>query len=82
MAGLGEHQEIEIPQQLYPCNKTIFLEIDCLLSWRPKSLLLATLVLQCTLVITVILREIVSVLKKKKSGGRRWHPKSFTNDLA
>ena len=81
VAGLREHQGIEIPQQLCACNKTIFLEIDCLLSWRPKSSLLATPVLQCLLVITVILREIVSLLKKKKVEAGR-HPKSFTNDSA
>lgn len=66
MAGLREHQGIEIPQQLSLCNETIFLEIDCLLSWRPKSFLLATLVLQSILVITVILRQIVSVFKRKE----------------
>lgn len=46
VASLREHQRIEIPQQISLCNKTIFLEIDCLRSQRPKSFLLVVLVLQ------------------------------------
>lgn len=66
MVSLREHQGIEIPQLFHLCHKTIFPEIDCLVSWRPKSFLLVTLVLQSVLVISVMVRAIVSGFNKKK----------------
>lgn len=67
MAGLPEYQGIEFLSCSVSAIKLFLLEIDCLLSWKPKTFFfLATLIFQSILVITVILRGIVSVFFKNR----------------